>query len=216
MSIEERRGSVKAKKKKKRVAPNKLYWSPEELEFLTASVNSMSNEQLAKKLNRSQTALRHKLYSMGLRRYKQYAWTKAHTDYVLKNYSQYGNIELAERMNKKFPRKNHPWTKKMIQAKLKRMKVFRTPTEIERIIERNRINGRYTVAKANATRRAINASLDDDYIVTYCLRISPISRERVKQDCQGLIKLTRERILARRAKRQAESYITDTDQLKIC
>ena len=111
---------------------NKIDWTDKRLKFLKENFNTMTNQQLADSLGLKITSVRHKCYELGLYKMTLEYWTDEQVDFLLKNYKEKGDTELAEIFNKKWY-KDKGWTKKHIEKKRRYLKLKRTPEEIARI-----------------------------------------------------------------------------------
>ena len=115
-----------------RKAWNKIDWTDERSKFLKENFNTMSNKQIADSLGLKITAVRHKCYELGLYKMTLEYWTDEQVDFLLKNYKEKGDTELAEIFNEKW-HKDKGWTKKHIEKKRRYLKLKRTPEEIAKI-----------------------------------------------------------------------------------
>jgi len=121
---------------------NRYGWSPFELNFIRCHFNTLTNLQLSKMLGIKLTSLRMKCYEIGLKRMEMEYWTEDQINYLKANYKTVGDVELAERFEKLWP-KQKKWTNKHIEKKRKYLKLIRTVTEVEKVKERNIETGRF-------------------------------------------------------------------------
>lgn len=182
---------------------NKIKWAKQEVVFLRENYLKMTNAQLAKTLQKPLSGLRHKMKRMGLVRFKiKFRWTEPQTKFLEGAYRKYGDVEISEMLNKRWPRKARPWTKKHVSKKRFLMGYVRTQEELEAIKKRNIEQKRFDIKTANLAYQTKLKNLTDDYIVANCLRISKVNREHVKKEHRQLINFTRQRILAKRQKKE--------------
>ena len=71
-------------------------WTEEEIEFLKENYKNMNNKEIAKNLNRSETAVNNKLFIMNLCKKK---WSKTEMEF-LENNAERGDKYLAKRLNR--------------------------------------------------------------------------------------------------------------------
>lgn len=128
----------------KSTSGKKYDWSKKEINFLKRNFYKLSNKQLAKELNLSNTMLRTKCYELGLKRMDLEYWTDEQVKYLIENYKKIGDVEIAEIFDLVYP-KNKSWTKKHIEKKRKYLKLKRTIEELVNIRERNKMNGRFSI-----------------------------------------------------------------------
>lgn len=129
--------------KPKNIPHNKKYdWTPADTAFLLENFKNFSNRELAAKLYVSLNFIRHKCYEFGLKRFEVEYWTKVQVNYLLRNYTRYGDKELAEIFNKKW-KKEKGWTLKHIEKKRKYLKLKRTAEQLHQIKERAKKKGVY-------------------------------------------------------------------------
>lgn len=120
----------------------KIELSAAEIQFLKDNWNKMTNKELADKLGLKLTKTRNVLYSLGLKRMELEYWTEEQIKFLLENYKEIGDVELAEIFNEKWI-KNKGWTKKHIEKKRRYLKLKRTAEELEEIFIRNLESGRF-------------------------------------------------------------------------
>jgi|SRR5690606_9192884 len=122
----------------------KIVLSQEEIQFLKDNWKKLTNQQLADHLGLSLTKTRMVLYDLGLKRMELEYWTDEQTEFLLANYKEIGDVELAEIFNSKWI-KNKGWTKKHIEKKRRYLKLKCTAAELENIFFRNLESGRFKV-----------------------------------------------------------------------
>lgn len=122
----------------------KYVWSKKEISFLKRNFYKLNNTQLAGKLNLSLTIVRTKCYELGLKRIELERWTDEQVKYLIDNYKEIGDVELAEIFDLVYP-KNKGWTLKHIEKKRNYLGLKRTEEELVKIKERNKLNGRFSI-----------------------------------------------------------------------
>jgi len=120
----------------------KIELTADEIKFIKRNWKRLSNQQLADSLGLKLTRTRMFLYEMGLKRMELEYWTEEQISFLLDNYKEIGDVELAEIFNSKWV-KNKGWTKKHIEKKRRYLKLKRTAVEIENIFLRNLEAGRF-------------------------------------------------------------------------
>lgn len=127
-----------------RTAPNKIQWTDFELMLIQKYWQKMTNKQLHQFLGKpiSEHSLRAKLYELGFYKLELEYWTDEQTNWLLTRYKRYGDKEIAEIFNQKFP-KNKPWTLKHIEKKRRYLNLKRTPSMIQKIKDRAIKKGTY-------------------------------------------------------------------------
>lgn len=123
----------------------KTQFTEQDVTFIKDNFYKMTNPQLAQALDMTLTVVRKKCYELGLKRMEMEYWTKEQVDYLIFNYKNIGDVELAEYFNTTWA-KNKGWTKKHIEKKRRYLKLKRTPGEIEKIHTRNIEKGRFANA----------------------------------------------------------------------
>lgn len=119
--------------------------SVEQIDFIKANYDSMSNKELSEALGLKIQLLRKKIYELGLYRYRLEYWTEEQIDYLKENYRNIGDKELAKIFNELW-KKQKAWTLKHIEKKRNYLNLHRTKKEIVAIKERNRLNGSWSVS----------------------------------------------------------------------
>lgn len=127
----------------------KIILSPEDKKFLQENYLKMTNKELANALGLNLTKTRGFLYEMDLKRMELEYWTEEQIKYLLDNYKEIGDVELAEIFNSKW-KKNKGWSKKHIEKKRKYLKLNRTQDERHQIYLRNKILGRWKMCPVKA------------------------------------------------------------------
>lgn len=102
----------------------------------------MTNRKLAQALGIKLTSVRTKCYELGLKRMELEYWTNEQIGFLLKNFKKYGDKELAELFNSRWPKKK-TWTLKHIEKKRLYLKLKRTDAELLAIKERAKAKGIY-------------------------------------------------------------------------
>lgn len=130
-----------------RTAWNKIEWTEFEEKLIRKYWQEKTVKQLHILLGKpiSFTSLRQKLYEMGLYKMHMEYWTDDMENWLKNNFRKYGDTEIAEIFNKKFP-KEKKWTKKHINKKRFHLKLKRTDNNIQKIRERVNSKGIYTRA----------------------------------------------------------------------
>jgi len=98
-------------------------------------------------LNLPMHRIRHESYKLGLYRMKMHYWTEEQTAFLVENYKEIGDTELAAIFEEKFPCQRK-WTKKHIEKKRKYLDLHRTKEERYLIARRNISNGMYIDSRA--------------------------------------------------------------------
>ncbi len=129
---------------------------PDELIFLKNNFFKMTNQLLLEEINSKRDnpvtlpGLLHQCRRLGLRRGIQIRWSKEDERYLIRNFRKIGNVELAERLNKRKKtfriingkRTYKMFTKKHVEKKMKLLKLQRTPEELAYIKKKNIETGR--------------------------------------------------------------------------
>lgn len=183
----------------KRTEPGfKTTFTKEENQFLRDNFFTLTNQQLTDALGMTLTVVRNQCRKLGLRRNRVYRWTQAQTAYLVKQYPIMGDVEIAENLNRRWPRSTRPWTRKHVGKKRGLMGFDRTTEQLAGIRERNASQGRYNLDSAHQVFLDKMERLDDDYILSNCLRISKPNRPAVLKDHPRLIQNVRDDIYRRR------------------
>jgi len=119
--------------------------SVEQIDFIKANYDSMSNKELSEALSLKIQLLRKKIYKLGFYRYRLEYWTEEQIDYLKENYRNIGDKELAKIFNGLWE-KQKAWTLKHIEKKRNYLGLHRTREEIAAIKERNRLNGCWAIS----------------------------------------------------------------------
>lgn len=123
---------------------NKIILEKDEIAFIKANWESMTNPELAKALGLKLTKLRDFLREMGLKRIELEYWTANQVKFLKQHYKEIGDTELAEIFEIKW-HKEKGWTKKHIEKKRRYLKLKRSVEERKKINERNILMGRFKV-----------------------------------------------------------------------
>lgn len=112
----------------KKSPANAIQWSLKMLAYLRNNYQKKNNWQLSKDLGLKITAVRIKLYEIGLKRMEMEYWTDEQVEYLKANYKAKGDQELAAEFQKLWPKKKL-WTKKHIEKKRMYLGIKRTTRE---------------------------------------------------------------------------------------
>jgi hypothetical protein len=115
--------------------PDRQVLTDDERQFINDWWCALTNKELAEIIGCKLTWLRTRLYEMGFKRMELEYWTKVQVNFLLRNYSRYGDMELAEIMQKKWP-KQKGWTLKHIEKKRLYLKLKRTEKQLRAIKDR--------------------------------------------------------------------------------
>lgn len=115
------------------IPANKIVLTDEQVKFIQDNFYSMTNQQIADALGLKITALRMKMYAMGLKRIEMEYWTDEQIDFLVTHYHYIGDKEIAEIFEEKYY-KEKGWTRKHIEKKRRYMKLKRTE-EMKRAIK---------------------------------------------------------------------------------
>lgn len=132
------------RKKRTDIPYNKILWTDAQLQFMKDNFHSMTNQEIANALGLKITAVRMKLYSMGLYKMTLEYWTPEQIEFLKKNFRTIGDTELAGMFNKRW-KKAKGWTKKHIEKKRRYLKLKRTKAECAAIHQRNVDNGMFVL-----------------------------------------------------------------------
>lgn len=127
------------------VPENKIFLTSDQEQFVRDNFYSMTNQQIADTLGMKITALRIKMYAMGLKRMELEYWTEEQIDFLVKNYHWLGDKEIAEIFDEKY-HKEKGWTRKHIEKKRRYMKLKRTEEMKRSIKAREVAKGTYSIA----------------------------------------------------------------------
>ena len=114
----------------------------QDIMFLRLNYMRMTNQELANALGVTLTVCRNKMKQHGLVRMKLEAWTKDQEQFLLDNYKEIGNVEMARILQETSP-KAKGWDKRHISKKMGYLNISRTPAEIEAIVSENIRKGRH-------------------------------------------------------------------------
>lgn len=112
----------------------KRAWKKENDQYLKENFSLLSHKEIAEKLGVSVGTVRNKCYQANLKRCEKRDWTEEETEYLKSKYRLHGDVEIAKLLTKKFGRN---FTKKMVDAKMRRDKLKRSVEEVGRIIEKH-------------------------------------------------------------------------------
>lgn len=193
------RRSVKLGLKKTRDCKSKTanatQWSEDMIKYLKDNFFIKTNRQLAEALHVGLTVCRNKAHELGLCRIeKDIPWTDVQTAFLFENYATMGDVEIAEHLQKNWPRKKL-WTKKNVNKKRRLLNLLRTKDEIMEIISRYVMPGcRMHTIMQNSNSR----NLRDSYIASLIAwRDKDLQKEILKYP--DLIELKRSELLLNRA-----------------
>ena len=183
----------------KRTEPGfKTTFTKEENQFLRTNFFQLTNQQLTDALGMTLTVVRNQCRKLGMRRNRVYRWTKAQTDYLTKHYPAMGDVEIAENLNRRWLRSTRPWTRKHVCKKRGLMGYERSAEQLTAIQKRNTLQQRYNLDMARKVYLDKVERLDDDYILSNCLRISKPNRPAVLKEHPRLIQNVRDDIYRKR------------------
>jgi hypothetical protein len=121
---------------------NKVIFSEDDIQFIKDNFKSMTNQQIADKLELKKTIVRMKAYELGLQRMKLEYWPKEAIKFLKENYHKIGDREICRIFNTEFP-KQKSWSPNHIHKKLELLKLKRSKLDWYTIKERNRDNGSF-------------------------------------------------------------------------
>lgn len=124
---------------------NKIIFTTEMDNFLKNNFGKMTNKELADGLGLKLTRTRMRLYELGFKRMELEYWTDEQISFLMANYHEIGDVEIAEIFTAVYE-KQKGWSKKHIEKKRRYLKLKRTPEMIEQIHSRNTKNGRFSVS----------------------------------------------------------------------
>jgi hypothetical protein len=143
---------------KPKIAAN---WEPIDILFIRKNFPVMTWAQLLYAINEIRpasqqvelSALRHQVRRMGLSKNILIHWSKQDINFLQKNYTKIGNVEMAGILNEKHrtfrvingKKTFRTFTKKHIEKKLKLLRLRRTSEQISAIMKRNLITTNYRV-----------------------------------------------------------------------
>ena len=85
------------------------------------------------------TTYRTMLYENGFYKCSMRRWSKAETLFLKENYTSIGNVEIAKLLSTE----KRIFTKRQVQKKIRLLKIVRTESELENILQRNKANGAF-------------------------------------------------------------------------
>ncbi len=133
--------------------PEKIAYTRKMTRFVNKNFGRLSNKEIAKAMRCSIGTVRKHCHNSGLLRMELEYWTKEQILFLKKNYTRYGDKELAEIFNKKW-HKQKGWSFKHIEKKRLYLKLKRTPAQLRKIRERNKKRGCWTNLTTWKTRHA--------------------------------------------------------------
>ncbi len=169
-------------------------WTDEMIQYLKDNFFLKTNRELATALNLRLTVTRNKARDLGLKKHDpDIPWSEEQTQFLIENYRLMGDVELAENLQSKWPRKRL-WTKKHVNKKRYLLGLHRTAKEIEKIIWAHvQPGGRsYTIILNSSSK-----NLHDSYVASLIAwRDKDLQQEILKYP--ELIELKRQEILLSR------------------
>lgn len=126
------------------VPKNKIILTEDQIRFVKDNFRNMTNRQLADAVGVKLTALRMKMYAMGVNKMKMEYWTEEQINILVNNYHYIGDKEMAEIFNENFY-KEKSWSRKHIQKKRSQMNLHRTVEMLRVIKDREIAKGTYLV-----------------------------------------------------------------------
>ena len=123
-------------RKKGFIPYNKTVWTDKDILFVKDNFHKMTNPQMAKALGFGLTVVRSKCYEMGLRHMEMEYWDEYHIAFLVDNYKEMGDTEMAEILQAVDP-KNKGWSKKHVEKKRRYMGLKRTAKEKASVLKRN-------------------------------------------------------------------------------
>ncbi len=140
-------GIVKTKETEKRCL-TRIEYVPDHEEFIRENFDKHTTRELAALLGFSLNYVRAKCHGMGLYRMELEYWTDEQIQFLVDNYQQIGDKELAEIFNAKWEKKKS-WSFKHIEKKRKQRNLKRTKEQIDAIRDRNVEFGRFKNCPVN-------------------------------------------------------------------
>lgn len=126
------------------VPHNKIILTDQQEQFIKDNFYSMTNKQLADALGMKITALRSKMYAMGLKRIEMEYWTDEQVIFLKNNYHYMGDKEIAE-IFERDGSKRKGWSLKHIEKKRRYLKLNRTDEMLKAIRTREVLKGTYVI-----------------------------------------------------------------------
>lgn len=127
----------------------KYDWKEHHNKFIKENFHSHSANDFAKLFNVKRTTMRTHMYSLGLYKMRLQYWNDVQVKFLIDNYKEIGDTELAEIFNVKW-HKDKGWTKKHIEKKRRYLKLKRTKAETRKVHKRNLLMGRFKMCPVNA------------------------------------------------------------------
>lgn len=107
-------------RKKGFVPYNKIVWTDEMDQYIFNNWDNKTNKQIAEGLGLKLTVVRTRIYSLGLKRMELEYWTPSQVLFLMENYKEMGDTEIAEIFSQEWPEKKKGWSKKHISLSRKR------------------------------------------------------------------------------------------------
>ena len=124
----------------------------------------MTNAQLAEGLKLKLTIVRMKCAELGLKHIDLQYWTEEQIKFLRKNYKTTGDVEIAEALQKLFPREKK-WTKKHVSKKRQLLGIHRSQKQIHVIACRHSSpGGRSRTIEKNSSSTSLHDGLMALYI----------------------------------------------------
>lgn len=158
----------------------KIEFSPQDIQFIKANFQSMTNEAIAAALGLKKTSVRMKAYELGLQRMELEYWPPEAVEFLKANFHKIGDREMCRLFNAGYP-KQKGWTTKHIQKKMSQLKLNRNKQNWLDIMERNRQNGSFGKPNPKKKHRKLKA------IVTFRENKYLLEPGQTKQDLFDLI-----------------------------
>lgn len=144
---------------------NRIVWSEEMDNFLIKNFDHLTNQQLADSLGLKITSVRHRCYSMGLKRINLEYWTDEQVALLKKLWKTRGDSEIAEEFAKRW-HKDKGWSKKHIEKKRRQLGLKRTEEMRLKIHSRNKRLGRWAECAVKAWK---HRDINPDGTIVYWL-----------------------------------------------
>lgn len=177
---------------------NRIIWTEEMNQFLRDNFFKMTNPQLAAGLGLKLTVVRHQCYRLGLKRIEMEYWTNEQLQYLIENYKKKGNGEIADDLNKLFPKKKL-WTHNHIVKKMKYLKLSRTKDEIFTILsDQAKVGGRSSTILNNSS----SLNMSDSWVANSIAWRNKDLANHIIQNHPNLITVKRAQLVLNRALKQ--------------
>jgi hypothetical protein len=116
----------------KRQRRNIINWTPAMDRFLIDNNDKMTNKLFSDHLKIHISAVLHRRLQLGLSKMEMQKWTEEQTQFLIDNYQDIGDKQLAEIFNEKWYKKKG-WTLKHIEKKRLHLKLKRTDEQVLRL-----------------------------------------------------------------------------------